>query len=122
MVFPGAVPVYVYECGGCSLQWEYLQSMNDPPKKKCEKCGGKLEKIIAPTAFVLKGGGWYKDLYSSPSPKGDAKSEAKSDAKSDAKGEAKSETKSEAKASSSEASKTTGAAASKKKPSGGSKE
>ena len=107
MVFAGAVPVYVYECQQCSQQWEYLQSMKDPPKKKCEKCGGKLDKIIAPTAFVLKGGGWYKDLYSSAAPKSETKSETKSESKTETKSESKTATKTETKTS---------------KPSGGSKE
>src|SRR4051812_19580436 len=64
-----AVPIYVYECEKCGHQFEYMQSMAEPAKTECEACQGKLMKIIAPTAFVLKGGGWYKDLYSS-SPKG----------------------------------------------------
>jgi predicted nucleic acid-binding Zn ribbon protein len=45
-----------------------MQAMSDPPKKKCEACGGKLEKQISAAGFILKGGGWYKDLYASPKP------------------------------------------------------
>jgi len=88
------VPIYVYECEQCGEQFEYTQSMNDPPKTVCENCGGKLVRVIAPTAFVLKGGGWYKDLYSSSR---GGKSEAKPDAKTDAKTESKTETKTETK-------------------------
>src|SRR5262245_57140278 len=40
--------------------------MSDPPKKTCEACRGALERLISRTSFHLKGGGWYKDLYSSP--------------------------------------------------------
>ena len=58
------MPIYVYECDKCGERAEYLQKMADPPKTVCEKCGGKLERVIAPSGFVLKGGGWYKDLYS----------------------------------------------------------
>ena len=78
------MPIYVYECAKCKQEWEYMQSVSEPPKKKCEKCGGKLQKIIAPTAFVLKGGGWYKDLYSSSKPGG-----SKSESSSESKGESK---------------------------------
>ena len=59
------MPIYVYECASCGERFEYTQSLSEAPKTVCEKCSGKLEKVIAPTAFHLKGGGWYKDLYSS---------------------------------------------------------
>ena len=63
------MPIYEYQCQGkCKQLFEYMQSMKDPPKKKCEKCGGKLEKQLSASGFVLKGGGWYKDLYASSKP------------------------------------------------------
>ena len=72
------MPVYEYQCKACQTDFEYQQRMSDPDKTVCDACGGELERIISRTAFALKGGGWYKDLYSS------AKPEAKSsDAKSD---------------------------------------
>ena len=94
------MPIYEYQCQKCGKEFEYQQSMKDPPKKKCEKCGGKLERLISQSAFVLKGGGWYKDLYSKK-PGGSSSSEAKSESKpeaSDSKSEPKPETKSESKA------------------------
>jgi predicted nucleic acid-binding Zn ribbon protein len=43
--------------------------MADAPLTKCPTCGkDELQKIISATAFHLKGGGWYKDLYSSSKP------------------------------------------------------
>jgi putative FmdB family regulatory protein len=60
------VPIYVYECDQCNGRFEYTQKLADPPMTVCESCGGKLQKIIVPIAFHLKGGGWYKDLYASP--------------------------------------------------------
>jgi putative FmdB family regulatory protein len=75
------MPVYEYQCKACRKDFEYQQRMSDPDKTVCEACGGELERLISRTAFTLKGGGWYKDLYSS------AKPEAKSgDAKSDGGG------------------------------------
>jgi putative FmdB family regulatory protein len=92
-----AVPIYEYECEKCKKHFEYMQGISESPKKKCEKCGGKLAKLISAAGFVLKGGGWYKDLYASS--KSDSKS---SDGESSSGGSSaslpKSESKSEAKA------------------------
>lgn len=62
------MPVYEYECKACHRDFEYQQRMSDPDKTVCEACGGALERLISRTAFTLKGGGWYKDLYSSVKP------------------------------------------------------
>jgi putative FmdB family regulatory protein len=97
------VPIYVYECSSCGNRFEYTQSISEPPKTVCENCSGRLEKIIVPIAFHLKGGGWYKDLYSSnkasSSSGGDgaAKPEGKSETKTESKSEGKTETKKESK-------------------------
>src|SRR3990170_2013485 len=71
-----------------------MQSLSDAPRKKCERCGGKLDKRISSTGFILKGGGWYKDLYASPRPGAAAEKGEKAEAKADKaekgeKGEAK---------------------------------
>ncbi len=60
------MPVYVYECLDCKEHTEVVQKISEPPLKKCPSCGGRLKKIIAPTAFVLKGNGWYITDYPSP--------------------------------------------------------
>jgi putative FmdB family regulatory protein len=62
------MPVYEYECKSCHRGFEYQQRMSDPEKEVCEACGGALERVISRTAFALKGGGWYKDLYASSKP------------------------------------------------------
>lgn len=62
------MPVYEYRCTKCEKEFEYQQRMADPPMTVCEACGGELERLISRTAFQLKGGGWYKDLYSSSKP------------------------------------------------------
>ena len=67
------MPVYEYQCKQCGKEFEYQQRMADPDKTVCESCGGELERLISRTAFQLKGSGWYKDLYSSAKPGGDAK-------------------------------------------------
>ncbi len=50
-----------------------MQRMSDDRKTVCEECEGALERIISQSAFHLKGGGWYKDLYSSTKKEGDSK-------------------------------------------------
>jgi putative FmdB family regulatory protein len=51
------VPIYEYQCRKCHGVTEKIQGMQDPPLKKCPSCGGKLEKMMSPGAFVLKGTG-----------------------------------------------------------------
>jgi predicted nucleic acid-binding Zn ribbon protein len=59
-----------------------MQKMSDPPMKKCEACGGKLEKLISPAGFQLKGTGWYKTDYANkPSDKKDDKKDDKKEKK-----------------------------------------
>lgn len=64
------MPTYEYRCKACGNEFEYQQRISDPPKSECEQCGGALEKLISRSSFLLKGSGWYKDLYSSPKPAG----------------------------------------------------
>ncbi len=59
------MPIYEYECNKCG-RYEVMQKITEEPLKKCEKCGSaKVRKLVSQTSFTLKGGGWYKDLYSS---------------------------------------------------------
>ncbi len=67
------MPTYEYECDACGAREEHFQSITEPPKQVCSACGkSALKRVISPAAFVLKGGGWYKDGYAS------SKSSAKS--------------------------------------------
>lgn len=61
------MPVYEYECGGCSKAFEVQQRIADKPLTICSECGGTLRKLISMTSFQLKGGGWYTDGYSGAS-------------------------------------------------------
>lgn len=62
------MPVYEYRCRQCEQVFEYQQRMVEPPKTVCESCAGELERLISRSSFSFKGGGWYKDLYSSSKP------------------------------------------------------
>jgi putative FmdB family regulatory protein len=65
------MPIYEYACGGCGSEFEIEQRITDDPVKSCPRCRSrKVKRLISQTSFVLKGGGWYADLYSSNSGKG----------------------------------------------------
>lgn len=68
------MPIYVYGCRKCGAMEEHIQRFSDPPKTRCEACGGKLEKQVTSAAFHLKGGGWYRDGYASARPEGGGES------------------------------------------------
>lgn len=57
------MPIYEYQCRKCHEVKEAIQKFQDPPLRKCPSCGGKLEKMVSPGAFVLKGAGWYQTDY-----------------------------------------------------------
>ncbi len=57
------MPVYEYECESCGHQFEVWQKITDPPLNSCEKCGGKVRKLISQSTFILKGSGWYVTDY-----------------------------------------------------------
>ncbi len=57
------VPIYEYRCRKCQGITEKIQGVQDPPLRKCPSCGGKLEKVMSPGSFVLKGSGWYASDY-----------------------------------------------------------
>jgi putative FmdB family regulatory protein len=61
------MPIYEYACGKCGHEFEAEQRMSDAPLKTCPRCRSrKVKRLISQTSFVLKGGGWYSDLYASP--------------------------------------------------------
>ena len=68
------MPIYEFVCEACGRIVERLQKVSDPPPDACPECGGKMAKIMSRNSFQLKGGGWYKDLYSSSSKGGNASS------------------------------------------------
>ncbi|HEY1955716.1 MAG TPA: zinc ribbon domain-containing protein [Polyangiaceae bacterium] len=89
------MPTYEYACKACGNAWEASQRISEAPLTECPKCHQQTaERQISGGNFILKGGGWYSDLYSSPSPK---KSESATETKSETKTETKSETKTETK-------------------------
>lgn len=69
------MPTYDYGCDACGKQWEMEQRISADPIKKCPKCGKmKARRLISGGNFILKGSGWYADLYHKPSSSSSTKS------------------------------------------------
>jgi putative FmdB family regulatory protein len=62
------MPLYEYECKECGRRTEKIQKFSDAPLTVCPHCGGRIERTLTAPAVQFKGGGWYKDLYSSAKP------------------------------------------------------
>ena len=78
------MPIYEYLCEKCKHEFEREQRITADPIKTCPKCKSRrVKKLISMTSFVLKGDGWYNDLYSSS--KKDSKSETSEGAKAEGK-------------------------------------
>jgi putative FmdB family regulatory protein len=78
------MPIYEYACERCDDEFEVEQRITDAPLERCPSCRSpKVKRLISQTSFVLKGSGWYSDLYSSRKDGKDGK-----DGKSSAKEEA----------------------------------
>lgn len=64
------MPIYEYLCESCGKITEVVQKVDDRPPRTCSECGArKLARLVSRSAFQLKGGGWYSDLYSTPKKK-----------------------------------------------------
>ncbi|MBC8257773.1 MAG: zinc ribbon domain-containing protein [SAR324 cluster bacterium] len=62
------MPIYEYLCNACGHEFEEVQKFNDPTMEECPDCGkNSAERQVSMSSFHLKGGGWYKDGYSSSS-------------------------------------------------------
>lgn len=63
------MPIFEFRCSACGHLEEVLQKHTDPAPDACPKCNAQktMGKELSLSAFHLKGGGWYKDLYSSSS-------------------------------------------------------
>jgi putative FmdB family regulatory protein len=58
---------YEYACTACGHAWEAEQSISAAPLSECPHChqASAKRQISGGAGFILKGGGWYADLYSS---------------------------------------------------------
>ena len=61
---------YGYECTACGESFELEQRITEEPATTCQLCGQPTaRRVIVGATFILKGGGWYSDGYSSPGDK-----------------------------------------------------
>src|SRR6185295_7410869 len=58
---------YEYLCTACGHGWEAEQSISAAALTTCPNCHAESAKrqVSGGAGFILKGGGWYSDLYSS---------------------------------------------------------
>ncbi|WP_373048188.1 FmdB family zinc ribbon protein [Vulgatibacter sp.] len=70
------MPIYEYGCEKCGNTTELMQKISDPAPEACPSCGetGSMSRLVSRSSFQLKGGGWYKDLYSSTKKSGGGES------------------------------------------------
>jgi putative FmdB family regulatory protein len=60
------MPTYEYVCSACNNAWEEIQRITEPAVEICPRCSQRTaRRQISAANFILKGGGWYADLYSS---------------------------------------------------------
>ncbi len=97
------MPIYRYRCAACDAEDEVLANFGDDPPEKCAACGaeGSLSKLVARTAFHLKGGGWYAQGYGSGGAASPSEASSGGDEATASKSDGKSESKSEGSSSSS---------------------
>lgn len=60
------MPTYEYQCKKCGERFDIFQSISEPPRKRCPKCRGSLQRLISGGAGLLfKGSGFYSTDYRS---------------------------------------------------------
>ena len=60
------MPTYEYKCSRCGHQFEVFQRISEDPIEKCEKCGGRVKRLIgAGAGIIFKGNGFYATDYRS---------------------------------------------------------
>ncbi|MBA2524923.1 MAG: zinc ribbon domain-containing protein [Pyrinomonadaceae bacterium] len=87
------MPIYEFECQKCKVHTEVFQKMSDKPPTKCDKCGGRLEKLVSASAIQFKGSGWYVTDYAGNGKKAAEKAESEAASASDKNDSDKKESK-----------------------------
>ena len=70
------MPIYEFQCQKCKAHTEVFQKMSDKAPTKCDKCGGRLEKLVSASAIQFKGSGWYVTDYAGNGRKAAEKAES----------------------------------------------
>ncbi|MGD9375614.1 MAG: zinc ribbon domain-containing protein, partial [Anaerolineae bacterium] len=53
------MPIYLYQCDSCGVQFERLQRMSEAPLTNCPECDGHVHRVIQPVGIIFKGSGFY---------------------------------------------------------------
>jgi len=71
------MPTYEYVCTSCGHEFELVQKMTDPPRRRCPRCRCKVERKIGTGAgIIFKGSGFYATDYRSAEYKAKARAES----------------------------------------------
>ncbi len=65
------MPTYDYECTRCGHAFEEFREMSAPPRSRCPRCRGRVQRVVGGGAgIVFRGSGWYvTDSRARPGPK-----------------------------------------------------
>jgi putative FmdB family regulatory protein len=59
------MPYYEFQCPKCGkIVEKYYKTKKDIDIVKCDVCDIEMKRILSPTSFTLKGGGWSASGYS----------------------------------------------------------
>ncbi len=53
------MPVYEFECTGCSSHFDLIRGFNDESDVSCPECGCRAHRIFTPVPVIFKGSGFY---------------------------------------------------------------
>jgi len=91
------MPLYEYKCESCDKTFEVIQKFSDAPLEVHDECGGRVIRLISPSALQFKGSGWYVNDYARS---GNGSGKGNKDAKKESTGSTDSSAKTETKSSS----------------------
>ena len=60
------MPTYEYECLECGHCFEVVQRITDEQIHACEKCSGRVRKVLFPVGILFKGSGFHVTDYRKP--------------------------------------------------------
>jgi len=74
------MPVYLYRCSNCGVEFEKQQSFSEQSLLRCPECGKRaLKKVFQPVGIVFKGSGFYATDHHSPSGQAAKKADEKAE-------------------------------------------
>ena len=53
------MPTYDYRCRDCGHTVEIIHSILDDGPEACERCRGRVDRVLHPTGVIFRGSGFY---------------------------------------------------------------